>query len=126
MKQTIQTVRLFLLIEAVCFIAAGIIHTGMLVTFDVLPPAAVAESIIGVVLLIGLGLTWIWRSETRIIGLIVQGFAMLGTLVGLFIILSGAGVNAVLNISFHVIFLLVLAWGLVVTVRPSPARGIQA
>src|SRR6185437_15960758 len=90
-----QTVRAFLLIEAVAFIIAGAIHSGMFVSFDTHYQAAIAESIIGVMLLIGFGLTWVWHAQTRLIVLLAQALAALGTMVGLFTIAVGVGPRGV-------------------------------
>ena len=86
-----QIIRLMLAIEAACFIAAGAIHSGLLVAVDIHHQAAIAESVIGAVLLISLALTWIWPNQTWLIGLIVQAFATLGTLVGVYTIIVGFG-----------------------------------
>ncbi|HEY7342542.1 MAG TPA: hypothetical protein VH591_16835 [Ktedonobacterales bacterium] len=119
-------VRVILLIEAIAFITAGAIHSGLLVVIDTHHQAAIAESIIGVVLLIGFGLTWIWPAQTRQIGLVAQAFAALGTMVGLFTIVVGVGPRSVGDIAFHLAILAVLGWGLVVTARSGGIRGMRA
>jgi hypothetical protein len=121
-----QTVRAFLLIEAVAFVIAGAIHSGIFVAIDTHYQAATAESIIGVVLLISFGLTWIWPTWTRLIGLLSQAFAALGTMVGLFTIAVGVGPRSVGDIAFHLAILAVLGCGLVVTARSGDIRGIRA
>lgn len=123
---TQQTVRAFLSIEAVAFITAGAIHSGIFVAIDTHYQAAVAESIIGVVLLIGFGLSWIWSAQARLIGLLAQAFAALGTLVGLFTIAVGVGPRSVGDLAFHLAILAVLGWGLVVTARSGEIRGVRA
>jgi hypothetical protein len=52
-------------------------------------------------------------------GLIGQAFALVGTLVGLFTIAIGVGPRTAPDVTYHVIILVVLAWGLVVTLRAS-------
>lgn len=123
---TQQTVRVFLFIEAVAFVIAGAIHSGIFVSFDTHYQAATAESIIGAVLLISFGLTWIWPTWTRLIGLLAQAFAAFGTMVGLFTITVGVGPRSVGDIVFHLAILAVLGWGLVVTARSSEVRGMRA
>jgi hypothetical protein len=49
--------------------------------------------------------------------LAAQGFALLGTLVGAFTIAIGVGPRTVPDIVYHVVLLIVLGWGLTVTVR---------
>jgi hypothetical protein len=123
---TQQMVRVILLIEAVAFITAGAIHSGLFVAFDTHYQAAIAESIIGVVLLIGFGLTWVWPAQTRLIGVVAQAFAAFGTMVGLFTIAVGVGPRGVGDIAFHLAILAVLGWGLVVTARSGEIRGMRA
>jgi len=112
---TQQTVRAFLLIETLAFIIAGAIHSGIFTAIDTHYQAATAESVIGIVLLIGFGLTWVWPTQTRLIGLLAQAFAILGTMVGLFTIVVGVGPRSVGDIAFHLAILAVLGCGLVVT-----------
>ena len=121
-----QIIRLMLAIEAPCFIAAGVIHSGLLVAVDIHHQAAIAESVIGAVLLISLALTWIWPNQTWLIGLIVQAFATLGTLVGVYTIIVGFGPRGAADLVFHIVMLAVLGWGLVTTARFRSVRGARA
>ena len=123
---TQQTVRAFLLIEAVAFLVAGAIHSGMFVAIDTHYQAATAESVIGVVLLVSFGLTWVWSAQTRLIGLLAQAFAAFGTMVGLFTIAVGVGPRSVGDIAFHLAILAVLGWGIVATARSAETRGMRA
>jgi len=79
--------------------------------------AGTAESVIALVLLIGLILTLIRPQSTRGIGLAVQGFALLGTLVGIFTIVFGIGPRTIPDIAYHCVIVAVLVWGLVKTSR---------
>lgn len=63
-------------------------------------------------LLAGLSLTWIRPAAVRTIGLAAQGFALLGTLVGIFTIIVGVGPRTVPDIVYHIAIVIVLAWGL--------------
>lgn len=123
---TQQTVRAFPLIEAVAFLVAGAIHSGMFVAIDTHYQAATAESIIGVVLLVSFGLTWVRSAQARLIGLLAQAFAAFGTMVGLFTIAVGVGPRSVGDIAFHLAVLAVLGWGIVVTARSGDIRGMRA
>jgi hypothetical protein len=68
------------------------------------------------VLLLGLILSWIRPASTRRAGIGVQGFALLGTLVGLtLLVLVGPG--TVVDVVIHLVMLVVLIVGLVVTSR---------
>lgn len=123
---TQQTIRAFLFIEAVAFITAGAIHSGMFVAFDTHYQAAIAESVIGIVLLLGFGLTWTWPTQTRLIGLVAQTFAACGTLVGLFTIAVGVGPRSVGDIVFHLAILAVLGCGLMVTASIGRTHSMRA
>lgn len=121
-----QTIRLFLIVEAVCFIVAGAIHSGLLVAVDIHQQAAIAESIIGVALLLGFALTWILPDQTQLIGLVAQAFAALGTLVGISTIIAGFGPRTAPDLAFHIAILAVLVWGLVGAARSRDIRGVRA
>lgn len=115
----IRTVRLFLLFEAACFVAAALIHSGILVQGYAHAKARVAETVIAVVLLVGLITSVISPGWARKAGLAAQGFALLGTLVGVFTIVVGVGPRTVPDILYHLAIIAVLAWGLVVA-RKAP------
>jgi hypothetical protein len=105
-------IRVFLLIEAVSFALASLIHSGQLIPGYQHHPARIAESVIATVLLVGLASTWLRPAAPRKIGLWAQGFALLGTMVGVFTIIVGVGPRTAPDIAYHVAILLVLAWGL--------------
>jgi hypothetical protein len=116
-----QTIRLFLLLEAVAFGTASLIHFDVLFGGYEHQKAGTAESIIAAVLLAGLAASWIRPSATRRAGLVAQGFALLGTLVGIFTIAIGVGPRTLPDIVYHVGIVIVLVAGLVVTWRASSA-----
>jgi len=120
------TIRLFLLIEGASFLAAGLIHRGVFITGYAHQQASIAETTIAIVLLAGFGLTWIWPGRTRLIGLIAQAFALLGTLVGVFTIAIGVGPRTAPDIVYHGAILVVLTWGLVVAARAPAATSQHA
>lgn len=103
-----------LLVEAATFFVASLIHSGFLVTGYQHREARIAEGVIAIVLLSGAALTWMRPEWARRAGLTAQGFALLGTLVGIFTIIVGVGPRTVPDIIYHIAIVLVLAWGLVV------------
>ncbi len=111
------TIRLFLLFEAATFLAAASVHFGVSIAGYEHPKAGVAESVIAAVLLAGLILTWSSDAWTRGVGLAVQAFALLGTLVGVFTIVVGVGPRTVPDVVYHLAIVAVLVWGLVVARR---------
>ena len=116
-----HTIRLFLLLEAAVFAVAALVHSGALVQGYEHPQARVAETVIASVLLGGLVLSLVSPEWTRTASLITQGFALLGTLVGIFTIIIGIGPRTVPDIVYHVAIVAVLIWGLVVAKR-APHR----
>jgi hypothetical protein len=119
-----QLVRFLLLVEAACFAVASLIHSGRLIQGYQHPEARIAESVIAIVLLVGLVLTWIVPARVRAVGLAGQGFALLGTLIGIFTIATGVGPGTAPDIVYHVAIVLLLVWGLKVTAQLPSARGV--
>jgi hypothetical protein len=119
------TNRLLLLVEGVSFGLAALTHAGILMHGYEHRQAMIAESVIALVLLTGLGLTWVWPLRLRLIGGAAQTFALLGTLVGVFTIVVGVGPRTVPDVAYHVAMLAVLGWGLSSAVRSSTGRLMQ-
>ena len=80
-----------MVVEAATFIVAAAIHGGLLIRGYEHREARIAESVIAIVLLAGATLTWIRPASARAMGLGAQGFALLGTLVGVLTIAIGIG-----------------------------------
>lgn len=110
-------IRAFLLLEAAAFAAAALVHSGVLVDGYEHQEARIAESVIALVLLAGLALSWLRPSQTREAGIVAQGFALLGTLVGMFTIAIGVGPRTAPDVVYHVAIVLVLIWGLRLALR---------
>ena len=110
-------IRIFMLFEAATFVVASLIHAGLLVAGYEHHEAHLAEAVIALVLIVALTLTWIRPAWTRAAGLGGQGFALLGTLVGLFTIAVGVGPRTVPDVAYHIGIVAVLIWGLLVAWR---------
>ncbi|HEY8187659.1 MAG TPA: hypothetical protein VIF64_16430 [Pyrinomonadaceae bacterium] len=106
-----------MIFEAATFVAASLIHFGVLITGYEHQKARIAEGVIAIVLLVGVALTWIRPTWTRPTGLAAQGFALLGTLVGVFTIIVGVGPRTLPDIAYHLGIILVLVWGLLLARR---------
>jgi prepilin signal peptidase PulO-like enzyme (type II secretory pathway) len=117
-----RTIRILLLVEAATFVLASLIHSGWLVAGDQHHQARIAEGVIAAVLLVAVVVSWIHPAWTRRTGLVGQGFALLGTLVGVFTIAVGVGPRTVPDVVYHVGIIVVLALGLRVTARWRPAK----
>ena len=63
--------------------------------------AGTAETVIAVVLVAGLALTWIASPRPRRAAIGAQAFAILGALVGLFTIAVGVGPRTILDVAYH-------------------------
>ena len=116
-----RAIRVFVLVECIAFFLAALTHFGVLMDGYQHRKAGTAESVIGIVLLAGLALSWIKPTSTRAAGLAVQAFALLGTLVGIFTIAIGIGPRTVPDIVFHCCIVIVLVSGLVTAMRSSSA-----
>jgi len=117
-----QRIRLFLGLEILIFLAAALTHFEILFDGYSDSAAAIAESVIAGVLLAGLILSRIRPASTRSVGIAVQGFALLGTFVGL-TLLFVVGPRTILDVTFHVLMVVVLIVGLIVTIRVP--RGLS-
>jgi hypothetical protein len=117
-----RVIRLFLFFEGAAFITAALIHFGVLMGGYEHQKAGTAESVIGMVLLVGWALTWPLPQSIRGIGLTTQGFALFGTLVGLFTIAIGIGPRTAPDLTFHAAIVVALVAGLIVTARSQPGE----
>jgi hypothetical protein len=106
-----------MLVQAATFLLAATVHFGVLVQGYEHLQAGVAESVIAAVLLAGLIGTWVRPVALRGIGLAAQGFALAGTLVGLFTIAIGIGPRTVPDIAIHTVMVAELVAGLTVAYR---------
>jgi hypothetical protein len=117
-----SVLRVFLLVEALSFTCAALVHFGVLARGDEHQAAGTAESAIAAVLWIGLGVCLAWPARGRAAALVAQAFALLGTLVGVGTIAAGIGPRTVPDLAYHAAILVVLAWGLVVAARAPGFR----
>jgi hypothetical protein len=118
-----RVIRLLLPLEAVTFVAAALIHFGVIAAGYKHEKAGVAESVIAAVLLTGGILAWLLKGWTRKIGLAAQAFALLGTLVGVFTIAIGVGPRSIPDVAYHVAIVAVLICGLLVAARAPIAEA---
>lgn len=112
-----SSIRLLIFGEAVVFLVAALVHAGMLIDGYQHREARVAETVIASVLFLGAVLSWVGPSLTRTLGIAVQAFALLGTLVGVSMIIVGVGPRTILDVVYHLGIVGLLLWGVIVTVR---------
>lgn len=107
-----RTIRRLMLVEAGFFALAALIHAGAIVPGYEHREARIAETLIAVVLLVGLAAGWARPVWTRGASLAAQGFALFGTLVGIFTIVVGVGPRTVPDVVYHIGIVILLMWGL--------------
>ncbi len=107
-------IRLFLILEVLVFAGAAMFHFGVFVEGYEHPKARIAESVIGVVLLAGLIISLISPASTGQAALWVQGFALFGTIIGIFTIVVGVGPRTLPDVLFNVSMVLLLTAGLII------------
>jgi hypothetical protein len=115
-----RAIRTFLIVLIALFAFAALTHSGIVMSGHRHRPAATAETVIGVVLLMGLLAGLIRPAAIRAIAITVQAFALLGTGVGIFTIIVGIGPRSTLDVVFHSCMAIALIAGLVVALKASP------
>ena len=123
-RTMIERIQLFMLVEAASFGIASLIHSGVLITGFEHAQARIAEGVIAAVLFVGWAITLARRDWVRPIGLVTQGFALLGTLVGLFTIAVGIGPRTLPDLVFHAGIVVVLLWGLMFTAQAGARPAV--
>ena len=116
-----MVVRWLLLAETALFGAAALAHAGVLMSGFEHARARNAESVIAMVLAVGLASTWLAPSRAGGIGLGAQGFALLGTLVGISMIVIGRGPRTAFDLILHAVMLALLTFGLIAAGRVASA-----
>ena len=109
--------RSLLILQIVVFAGAALMHAGILTQGHEHSAARNAESVIALVLLVGLVSTILAPESSRGIALGVQGFALLGTIVGLFTIAIGIGPRTTIDLMLHAAMIVLLVIGLIVVGR---------
>ena len=113
-----HVIRAFLLFELIAFALASLAHAGIVVDGYEEPAASTAEAIIAIVLALGLGATYAFPAAIRGIGIAAQAFALVGTTIGLLLVLT-VGPSTAPDIVFHIGIWLTLLIGLVIAARSA-------
>jgi hypothetical protein len=100
------------MIEAVAFAVASIIHGGHVIPGYAHQNAHIAEAVLAIALFGGVVITVAAPGRARLHALLAQGFALLGTLIGLFTIAVGVGPHTVPDVIYHIAMVVVLIAGL--------------
>ena len=115
--RTVWTTRGFLLVQIAMFLVLATIHFGLLIDGYRHAAAGTTESVIAVVLVFGLLLTWTPPPWSRRVAIGAQSFGILGVVVGLFTFALGIGPRTILDLSLNGILLIILIAGLALTKR---------
>jgi hypothetical protein len=111
------SIRSLMLLESMTFLAAAAIHAGLLVSGYEHREARIAETVIAVVLLAGAIVASFGPVWARRAGLVAQGFALAGTVVGIITIAIGIGPRSFADVIYHVIIVCVLIYGVTLAAR---------
>jgi hypothetical protein len=108
--------RWIMAIGAVSLLIAAALHAGLIIPgpYD---SAAMYETIIAVILVIGIGVTFLSGPWARWGALVTLVVSVAGASVGLFLAIRGAGPNTVPDLMYHVGLVLWLLAGVVVAWR---------
>ncbi|WP_435474959.1 hypothetical protein [Variovorax sp. GB1P17] len=115
-----QVARAWMLTEALTLGIASMVHAGRIVPGFAHAHARTAETVIAVVLVFASVETWLRPSDARRAAIVGQGFALLGTLVGLATIAVGIGPRTLPDVIYHALLLTMLVTGLTLAVRCRP------
>ena len=110
-------IKLFLIIEILGFAGAALVHFGVFISGYEHEKARIAESVIALVLLIGLIIILFNPEKLKTTSYVVQGFALFGTLIRVFTIIIGVGPQTIPDKIYHVCISIILITGLILTTR---------
>ncbi len=109
-------------VQAILFGVAVLVHSGLLLPKYGHARAAIAEGVILCVLALGMIAAKRWPERDRLVGTVVQAIALAGTLVGAFTIAIGIGPQTIADKLFHLVLLVILVGGLVMSWRSGNGR----
>lgn len=117
-----NTLRFVLAAAALSLLVAAALHAGLILPgrFD---EAAMYETGVAVVLLVGFGLTFLGPAWARWGGLAASIVALAGASIGLYMAVRGFAPNTALDIVYHVALIALLLVAVVVASR-GPVRPI--
>jgi hypothetical protein len=115
--------RWFIVAAALSLLIASQIHFGNLVSGYEDPGAAVPESVIGGVMLLGLLFSWAPPPWGRRAAIGALAFGLAGSTLGLVLVAIGIGPRTVPDVIYHVLLVTTLVVGLIQAVRRPPGVG---
>jgi hypothetical protein len=103
-------IAILLLAEAIVYVAAALVHAGLLIKGYEHQETRVAESVLATVLFLAFLLAWRHSLWAKTAGILAQGFALFGTSIGFLTIVVGLGPQSILDVAYHLSIIAVLIW----------------
>lgn len=119
-----RVLRSIMAVAALSLLVAAALHAG-LVTPGPFEDAAMYETGVAIVLIVGLGLTFIGPAWARWGGLAATVLALAGASIGLYMALRGLGPNTLPDMVYHVALIGLLLAGIAVAWR-GPSRRLPS
>ena len=122
----IATLRLIMALAAASLLVAAALHAGLVIEGP-MDQAAMYETGVAVILIIGLAMTFIGPAWARWGGLAATVLALGGASIGLYVALRGIGPNTLADMIYHVALIALLLLGIVVAWRiPGEQPSVQS
>jgi hypothetical protein len=122
----IATLRLIMALAAASLLVAAALHAGLVIEGP-LDQAAMYETGVAVILVIGLGMTFVGPAWARWGGLAATVLALGGASIGLYVAIRGIGPNTLADMIYHVALIALLLLGIVVAWRlPTEQRSVES
>lgn len=115
--------RWFIVVAALSLLIASQIHFGNLVSGYEDQGAAVPESVIGGVMLLGLLFSWARAPWGRRAAIGALAFGLAGSTLGLVLVAIGVGPRTVPDVIYHVLLVTTLVVGLIQSLRRPSVGG---
>lgn len=107
----------YLMVEVVMFTFVAMAHGGLLMSGHEAPRAAVAETVIAVVIGAGLLMSFVSPAQTRTVALLTQTLALLALILGFVAIVADWIPRSTANLVVYAIMLITVVFGLLVAKR---------
>ncbi|MDR4462670.1 MAG: hypothetical protein MRJ66_00220 [Nitrospira sp.] len=125
-RRSIRRIRTFLLAEASAFAIAALVHVGFLADGYEHHDVVVFESILGSVLLLGYLGAGVYPAWVRQTGMVAQGMALFGTVIGRFSVIADNGLWTILELVFYRLITAALIWGFIVTIMAPTSNALAS
>jgi hypothetical protein len=122
----IATLRLIMALAAASLLVAAALHAGLVIEGP-MDQAAMYETGVAVILVIGLAMTFVGPAWARWGGLAATVLALGGASIGLYVAILGIGPNTLADMIYHVALIALLLLGIVVAWRiPTEQPSVES